>query len=207
MVVTALVGLAAGWATTPRSSPSYQSTSVLFVGQATAGSGAGPNQATSFDQLLESYCLLFPDGASAARAAAAAGEARSAAAARRETAVVLVPYSDLLRVTVTDPSPSVSARLSDAMAAEMARVISSGSNGLDPLPARVVAPAATTVVGPPGRGRRLAEDAVLGFFVGVVLLVGWELVQGRIRRPGDVEARLGLPVLAILPYDPSRRRR
>jgi capsular polysaccharide biosynthesis protein len=203
VVITAVVGLGAGWATAPSSAPLYQSSAVLFADQQTAASNAGAGQPVAFDQLLESYCLLFPDAASSQRAVATAGVARSEEVARGETVAAIVPNSDLLRVTVTDPSAAVAARLSNGMAAELARVLSSGSKGMEPVTARVVTEAQTIVVAPSGRGRRLAEDAVLGLLVGVVLLVGWELAQGRIRRPDDVETRVGLPVLVIVPHQQS----
>lgn len=203
VVVTVLAGVAAGWATAPSVGKSYRSTAVLFVGLqgSAAASGTGDSQAGPFDQLLQTYAILFPSGASAQAAVNDADLPRSAGTVQSETRVTVVPNSDLLQVSVTDPSEAAAPRIANAMAAELTYVVSSGSGGLTPEPAAVVTPARTATVESSGDRRRIAEYGILGLLVGLAAIVAFDLAEGTIRRPEEVESRLGLPILALLPTD------
>ena len=107
-------------------------------------------------------------------------------------------YRDLERQVATDETnyKDISSKLVDAQ-------LSEDMNRLKMTNVRIIQAAAVPEI--PVKPRKLLNILIgcfLGLFAGIGLAIGSELLSGRISLPSQAEYRLGIPVLAVLPYNP-----
>ncbi|MFN3975275.1 MAG: polysaccharide biosynthesis tyrosine autokinase [Dehalococcoidia bacterium] len=145
-------------------------------------------------------------------------------ALRRKVGVTSRPGSQLLRLSVRDPSPQEAARIANTLAdifitktqedrlAEIARLQAAAqARGVaDPgalAQAQLLAMGTLLVAEPalppgapvaPAKGRLTGLAVLLGFMVGLAGAFGLEALNNKVRTPEEVEALLGVPTLGTI---------
>lgn len=222
IVVTVALSLALGWEVAPHQAPLYTASSTVLVGPrsyTTGGAGAGnlptTNQAAGLSTLVLTYSHLVDTAPVAEAAIRATGAPRSLRQVMAETSTSVLPYTQLITVSVKDPSPQVAQELATGVAdAFVAHVGSAGPNGASAGSAAAGAAPAITLqsfgpAGPAtasatvGHKRDVAVAGVFGLLVAVALAVLVEYLDVTVKDPGDAERRLGAPLLAAVPAFPD----
>lgn len=209
-IVTVLV-LAFAWVSTPRDAH-YRAESVLYVGSRQI---ADPNQQIRSDplfaaeRLTRTFAVMIDSSPIAQDAIELTGIRRSAGAVVAQTSVAAEPNTQLLRVTVTDPSPVVARDLANGMAHAFVERVQQYEPGAEAapgdvpaLPAYVFAEAALPVrPEPSGLRRNLMIGGLFGLLgsAGIVLLR--DHLDVTVKGAGDAERRLELPVLGAIPLE------
>src|SRR4051794_14171798 len=118
----------------------------------------------------------------------------------------------VLDIAATDPNPVRSARIANAVAAELITVVedlspSFTTTNQSAVEATVVAPATSpTSPSSPKVSLNLAAGVVLGLGLGILVALGREALDTRVRGAEDVADLTRLPVLGSLATEPGRRR-
>jgi receptor protein-tyrosine kinase len=205
------VGLAVAWVSTPRAAR-YSAQSVIYVG---ARQLASPNQdirsdpITAAERLTHTFAVMIDSIPVAQAALETTGVQRSAGAVVGATSVEAEADTQLLLVTVTDPSPTVARDLANGMAQAFVEKVQQYEPGapaapgdVPSLPAYVFSTASMPVRPQPTDLRRnLFVGGLFGLVAaaGVVLLL--EYLDVTIRNAADAERRLELPVLGSVPLE------
>jgi len=212
IVVAVIAGITAAYLTTPKT-PGYQAQSTIYVGSRQLG--ALSNGFVSADQLLGlqqvilTFSKMIDSRPIAADAIDRTGLQKSTRQVLAETNVSPEQGTQLLQVQVTDPSPDVAQRLANGLADSFVSKIEAFEPGSAPqpgavpqLPAYVFERAALpTNPQPTGLPRRLVLGALFGFVVAVGIVFLLEYLDVTIKGAADAEQRLGLPVLAVIPFE------
>jgi capsular polysaccharide biosynthesis protein len=208
VVVVIAVALGLGYVRTSRVKM-YQAQAVLFVGQKSIGvddpvTGAPQSDPIQAAQLLAAtYARMLMEDRTAAAAIQATGVARSAAQVANETLATTVNATTLLVVMVKDRDPRVAAVLANgeanALTAEI-KQMQAGVAGAEQQPVSLFQPAAVpTAPLKSQRGRNLLLFGIFGIVVAIVLVVVVEYLDVTVRRAVDIEHRIELPVLGVVP--------
>ena len=207
VLVTIAVGIAAGYLVTPRTAM-YRADAVLYVGPGQLAQNPTELYALpGLNQILYTFTQMIPNPVIAQKAISATGVPRNAQEVTGETKAAIVTGSNLIAVTVTDPDPLVAQRLANGMSAAFVSQIQSYSAGVSAGPGTVPAePAyvfqdANLPVAPLSNGltRHLALGAIFGFVTAVALVLLLDYLDITVRNPEDLEKKLDLPVLGIIP--------
>lgn len=207
VVVTVAVGLAAGYLITPRTAL-YRANAVLYVGPGQLAQNPAELYALpGLNQILYTFTQMIPNPVIAQKTISATGVPRNAQEVTSETKAAVVPGSNLIAVTVTDPDPLVAERLANGMSASFVSQIQSYSPGTSAGPGTIPAePAyvfqnASLPIAPLSNGltRHLELGAIFGFVVAVALVLLLDYLDITVRNPEDLERKLDLPVLGIIP--------
>jgi capsular polysaccharide biosynthesis protein len=208
-----LLALAAGYQVTSRSAR-YQAISTLYVGVAEySGSGVFSNDILQGQaDLASTFSLMIRTTDVAESAQAATGVDRSPQQILGETYAVAIPNTALIEVSVTDPDPVVAMRLSTAVAQAFTQEMLK----LDPV-TRTIAGNTTTPVSPVsvsqqaqlpsvplsnGLSKNLTLSGLFGLLVGIGIVFLIDYLDVSVRSSRDVEDRVGLPVLGVIPLYP-----
>jgi capsular exopolysaccharide synthesis family protein len=135
-----------------------------------------------------------------------------------QLSVTALDGTSVLSITVTDTDPRRAARLANAIADSIITVVEELSpSAVDPegamideswVEATVVTPArAAASPSSPDLLLNLAAAVVLGLGLGVLLAVGRDVLDTRVRGAEDVAELTRTPVIGFLGVDPSRKRR
>lgn len=103
----------------------------------------------------------------------------------------------IVSITVRDANPTEAARIANALRAVAARKIIEVTKVSDVTTleeARVAAKPST-----PKTKRNLALGFVAGFVLSVGLLLLREILDDRVKRPEDIEEKMGLPLIGVVP--------
>jgi capsular polysaccharide biosynthesis protein len=212
-----VAALAAGYLTTPRDTR-YSATSTLFVGAPTASA----DQQVGQQDVASTFATMIPTFAVATAAEASAHLSLSVARLVGETRAAVVYGTTLIHITVTDPDPLVAQAAANAMGnafvAEIAHIygISGASSGTGTSPLTPLAnnsalavmvslsQPALLPVRPDSEGlsRNLALSGIFGLVVAIGLVLLLDYLDLSVRSPADLEQRLGLPVLGVIPLFP-----
>lgn len=207
IALTLVVGAIAGYVATPRTAL-YRATTVLYVGERQVDNN--PIQLygqPGLNQILYTFSQMIPNPVIAQKAILATGVSRTPEQATGETKGTLVPGSNLITVAVTDRDPLVAQRLANGISAAFVAQIQSYEPGTSAGPGTVpVEPAyvfqeATLPVAPlpTGLARHVVLGAIFGLVVSVALVLLVDYLDITVRNPEDLEKKLDLPVLGIVP--------
>jgi len=207
IVACVVVGAVIGFATTNRTHL-YTTSSELYVGTSTLAQNQNELYAEpGLNEVVTTFAEMIPTPAIAERAVALTGVDRSPSTVAAETKTAVISGTTLIEVVVTDPDPAVAQKLANGMANAFATQADTYVPGASPGPGSV--PYEPTYVfrqaaypGAPlsdGLSRHVALGAVLGLIVAVLAVLLLDYLDIRVRSAGDVEGRLGLPVLAAVP--------
>lgn len=216
IAVCVVVGLAAGYASAPKRS-SYTATAKIYVGATRYLVGAGATGVSNdllagIQHVVETYAFMIDSEAIAEDAVhRVPGIARAPGRVLAETAAEPIGDTSLLAVRVTDPDPSAAQQLSNAMADAFVDRIQTYDPSAPPqegqppqLPAYVFERA--TLPGAPqplGITRRVILGGMFGFLLSAAAVFLLEYIDITVKSPADVEQRLELPVLGVIPVDPA----
>ena len=207
ILVSVIVGAAAGYLVTPRTAV-YRANAVLYVGDRQLTNNPAELYALpGLDQILYTFTQMIPNPVIAQKAILATGVSRSPQEATSETKATLVTGSNLITVAVTDRDPLVAQRLANGMSNAFVSQIqnyepgTSAGLGTVPVEPAYVFQAATLPVAPlsTGLARHVALGAIFGFVVSVALVLLLDYLDITVRNPEDLEKKLDLPVLGIVP--------
>lgn len=202
-----VIGAAIGYATTPRI-PKYSTTAQLYVGSTLLQKNQNQLYAEpGLNEVVATFTEMIPSPSIAQRAIAATGVRRSVATVVAETKAAVVSGTTLIDVTVTDPNPAVAQKLADGMSGAFSAQADTYVPGATAGPGSIPYESTYVFQYAPfpgaalsnGLSRHVALGAILGLIVAVLAVLLLDYLDIRVRRPSDVEERLGLPVLAVVP--------
>jgi capsular polysaccharide biosynthesis protein len=205
VVITAIVGAAVGYVTTSQAAI-YRATATIYVGQSKLQDNAADLYGvTGFDQIVSTFAQMIPSEVIAQDAILATDIDRSAGAVAAATTATVVTNTNLIDVSVEDGDPVVAERLTNAVAAAFATQVAH----YDPTPTAGTLPSEPAYVfqdaGLPTvpLSDHLAKKVALGGVVGLILAILGVLLLDyldvSVKGPEDLERRVDLPVLAIIP--------
>jgi capsular polysaccharide biosynthesis protein len=206
----------AAWAITPKTAK-YAATATIYVGARQFS--VSPDARYSFDptalveRLMLTYSKMLDSKPIAEDALRASGAQRSSSEVVANTDVQPSKDTQLLTVTVTDPDPAVARTLTNAIAQAFVEKVATLDAGAAPaqegtlpgLPAYIFEKAKLPTT--PVSNGLLRNSILAGLFgllvsVGIVFLL--EYLDLTVKSPSEAEARLHLPVLGVIPYDPDQ---
>lgn len=213
IVAMVVVALAAGYGVTSQVSL-YRSTTILYVGIAEQSSSLYFNENLQAGQqsLAYSYAPLIAQPTVVEAAIASAALPRSVGQLAAETKATVSTGTNLISVTVTDPDPVIAQRAANSIGkqfvAQIGKIqpIAANLNGTGPTvsPVSVFQPALLPIVPIPTKVRsNLILAGVLGLVIGIGVVLLLDYLDLSVRNPDDLERRVGLPVLGVVPMVPD----
>lgn len=210
VVATLLAGGGIGYLSVIATTPEYQATTELYVTVSVGSTSMDILQGgTAAQEKVQSYVSV----ATSTRVLEPVIDelkldttpARLAAQVRASTPI----QSVLIDVTVTDIDPTVSAKIANAIADNLSKVVSDdleNASGTDAVPVdmTVLTPAtAPTSPSSPHPAVNIAAGLVLGGFVGFALIALRASLDTRLRDREDVSETISSPLLAQMSFDRS----
>jgi capsular polysaccharide biosynthesis protein len=206
--------LLAGWGATPKTSR-YQATAVLFVGisQFDPSNAFSNNQQAGLQLAASTFAAIATEFDVVQSALASTGIARTPDQVVHETKASPVPATTLIHISVTDKDPVVAQTLangvSNAFVAEMKRIYPIDEDTLGhPIPATSPVSVTQSAQLPTkpvsnGLGRILTLSGVFGLLAGIALILLLDYLDLSVRTPEDLERKIGLPILGVIPLFPQ----
>ena len=206
----------AAWIATPKQAQ-YSAESVIYVGArqytVTPGAQYSIDPSVLAKSLLATYSKMLDSTPVASDALQLARVPLSADEVVAHTTVSNDKDTQLLRVHVTDSVPEQARRLADAIAQAFVEKVATLEPNTAPtttgqvpsLPASVFERAKLpTTPNPSGLARNAVLAGLFGLLtsIGVVYLL--EYLDLTVKTPAEAERRLGLPVLAVIPFRRER---
>ena len=210
IVLMVAAAIAAGYETTPKVS-NYEAVSTLFVGdpQYNAG-GFSSDLQQGTQELADTFATMVPSLSVAEAAVEATGVARAPGQVVGETRSFVYPDTTLIYIEVVDPDPVVAQSLANGMAqafvtqiAKLDPVTTDANGGAIPAqsPASVFQLAfLPSVPLSDGLGRNLILSGLFGLLAAAGLVLLLDYLDLTVRSPDDLERRVGLPVLGVIPF-------
>ena len=211
VLITVVIGAVAGYLVTP-SSAQYRTNTTIYVGAREFQSNQTQLYAEEgIAQVVATFAEMIPSPVFAQRAIAATGVPRSTATVVSETKATVVSFTNLISVSVTDRDPVVARELangiSNAFVAQIQAYEPGSTAGVGTVPAEpaYVFQDATLPLAPlaSGETRNILLGGLFGLVAAVLLVLLLDYLDITIRSPNELERRLGLPVLGILPLSSS----
>jgi capsular polysaccharide biosynthesis protein len=223
LLVVALVvaGAVIGYATTSRT-PEYTASTLIYVGAQNLGVNDTQLFAQSgLDEVVASFSLMISSPVIAQRAIDATHVHRFSGEVAASTLALVEPATSLISVSVADTDPRVAVRLANGISNAFVNQVSkyqtttgsaktaSGlgttstttpSTGTRPNePAYVFQDAVGAVKKSDGLTRKVILGALFGLVLAVLLVLLLDYLDITIKSPEELERRVGLPVLGIIP--------
>lgn len=207
ILVTVLVGACIGYATTSRGAQ-YETSAQLYVGARQLMQD--PVQLyglAGFNQVVDTFAAMIPTPVFAEKAIASTGVPRKVGQVLGETKATVVTDTNLIDVTVKDADPVVAQKLANGISQAFVAQIQNYDPATSPTPGTLPAEPAYVFQQAPlpsaplsnGLKRKVALGAVFGLIVAVLLVLLLDYLDVTIKGADDLEKRLGLPVLAVVP--------
>jgi len=214
IVITALVGVGAGYASAPKTSV-YTAKARIFVGALDVGSAQGGRPLITAEQIqaltavAQTYAVMIDSRPTAADALKLTpGTNRSVNGLVGATKATPVLGTQLIDVSVVDIDPVVAQQLTNAMVdafLEKIQTFVPGTvvEGQPPkLPANVFERASLPgAPAPNGVTRRMLLGGIFGLLVAAAAALTLNYLDITIKTVGDAERRLELPVLGVIPME------
>ena len=210
ILLTAIVAMTVAFATAPHDK-NYVAVAKILVGPQQFSGGSAANSVsndvlTGFERITATFSLLIKSRPVAAAAVDTTGLQRSADSVTGAINAFAVPNTQLLFVSVSDPDPTVARDLTNAVVdAFVAKVaaLRPGQEGAIPFAPvyvfeRAQLPTAPNVV---SSGRNVVVAGLFGAFAAASLGFLLEYLDITVKTAADVERRLQLPVLGVVPRD------
>jgi capsular exopolysaccharide synthesis family protein len=203
VVLVGLLGLGLAAALTSSHSAKYRASTSLFFSVSGASSVSDLSQGATYTQnLMPSFSALATTAQVLDPVAQQLGlhktDSQLAKMIKTKTAIGAV----ILQVFVTDSSASESAAIANAVAAQLAKSVSTLSpavtqGGTKQLNATVVAqaPVPRNQVAATGKKTKYAEGLLGGLILGVLLVLGRELLDTRVRNEEELQLVTAAPVV------------
>jgi capsular polysaccharide biosynthesis protein len=207
VVVAIIAGGGIGYAATSRT-PAYTATAILFVGS----TNLGPDQDQllfegDLNEIVATYAVMIPEPVIAQRAIDETHIDRFAGEVASETTALAETGTQLIDVSVTDADANDAVELANAISRAFVSQITDYSAGqtstsegaLPNEPAHVYQEATEAVPTSSGLTKRVILGFVFGLIVSIFLILLLDYLDITIKSPDELERRVGLPVLGIIP--------
>jgi capsular polysaccharide biosynthesis protein len=208
IIVTVVAGLLGAYLITPRGS-TFRARATIYVGSHSLPFNTGiiGQEAVGMQQIAATFSAMVPSTPIAQRALDITKIPRTPKDVAAATKAMVVPFTSLVLVQVTDRDPVVAQKLTNGMSQAFVELIQTFEPTIQTLtgakpaqPAYVFEGAAlpTTPI-PKGGSRNFVLGGLLGllFSIGLVLLLDYLDIS--VKSPDEVERRIGLPVLGVIP--------
>ena len=206
ILVCVLVGAAFGYAASSRAAI-YRASAIIYVGSRQLANQPqtlyGPS---ALDQVAMTFATMIPNPVIAEAAIQATHVARNAGEVAAATTATVLSDTTLISVSVADPDPDVAQKLANGIVdAFVAKVQNydggaAGPGSLPSEPAYVFEPATTpTAPLPTGTSRHVVLGALFGLVVALLVVSLLEYLDITVKGADDLERRVGLSVLGIVP--------
>jgi len=204
ILVAIIAGAGVGYAITSRT-PLYTATATLFVG----ATNLGPNQEflyqeADLNQIVQTYAVMIPEPVIAQEAINQTHIIRYAGSVAAETSATVVANTQLIDVSVSDTSAADSIQLANAVSKAFVSQIQSYANtghgaAVPSEPAHVYQQATYASASSSGLTKRIILGSFFGLILAIFLVLLLDYLDITIKSPDELERRLGLPVLGIVP--------
>jgi capsular polysaccharide biosynthesis protein len=206
IVAVVAAALVAGWMITPRVD-TYTASATLYVGSNSldlrpySGEVTG-DRVAGFDRIIATFTALLPSEKVVRDGIEEAGVDRSASSVAASTTAAQLENTNLIQLSVTDSDPTAVRRLangiSEAFVQQIAEVepAEEQDNQVISVYERADTP---TLPDPSNLLRNLALAGILGMVIAGGLVALLEHLDISFRSMEDVERRLELPVLGVIP--------
>jgi succinoglycan biosynthesis transport protein ExoP len=208
LIVLCVVAGAVGGYVVSTHSPTYQAQTSLLVSSRQADSESS-DQIIQLDTIIATYAALVKSTPVAQGAIKAAQAPRSAAQVVGEIKSVVVPNTNLIDVTVTDPNAAVAQALADGVdqsfIAQVQDLNSASGPAIGSAPSVTVSQSASLPEAPlpTSKKRNVALGAMFGLVVSVAVVLLLDYLDITVRNADDLERDSGLPVLGVIPLGHS----
>lgn len=211
IIVAVIVGGVAGFISTSRT-PIYTASATIYVGSE-GFSGADAAQLeleTGLNEVVATFAQMIPSPVIAQKALDKIHLDRSAGAVAASTSATVVTDTNLITVQVSDPNAEDAVRLTNGVAnafvSQIGAYQSTGTSSKTPSqgavpnePAYVFADASYAARSSNGTDKNIALGAVFGLVISILLVFLLDYLDVTIKSPEELERRVGLPVLGIVP--------
>jgi capsular exopolysaccharide synthesis family protein len=210
-----LVSVGAAVAVVLETSKVYEAHAQIFV--ATQGGGAdvevNPSQSVlSSQQRVTSYAAIVTDQPVTEAVINQLGLRLTPGQLASKLSASAPANTVLINISARDHSPSLAAQIANATATQLIKVVqrfekpAHGSTSPVTLSISQTATAPSHPVSP-----EVLLDIVLGAIAGLVLGAGiavlWDVLDSSVKSSDELDAKYGLPALAVVPYDSAARKR
>ncbi len=204
ILVAVIAGAGVGYAITSRT-PSYTATATLFVGTTNFGQNQEfLYQEADVNEIVDTYAVMITSPSIAQKAINQTHIDAFAGAVSAETTATVVTNTQLIDLSVTNPNAADAIRLANAVSrAFVSQIESYAVTGAGPVvtnvPAHVSQPATYASASSSGLTKRVILGAAFGLIVSIFLVLLLDYLDITIKSADELERRLGLPVLGIVP--------
>lgn len=204
IVVTVLATVAAAYVSAPKGA-TYTATATVILG--TEADGTNATASNGLDRALLTFADIARGETVAERAAEVSGVEWSPDEVRRHTRTEVVPFTQLVKVSVNDVDPAVAQAVANGVAqAAVERFSRTEDDGTgSPTPVIEISASVYEQARLPVEpvesplASRLLVAGLFGFVAALALIVLLEYLDVTIRTAADAERLLGLRVLGTLP--------
>jgi capsular polysaccharide biosynthesis protein len=205
VVVAIIAGAGVGYAITSRT-PVYTATATLFVGS----TNLGPNQEflyqeADLNQIVNTYAVMIPDPVIAQKAIDQTHINRFAGSVAAETTASVITNTQLISVSVADTSAADAIQLANAVSSAFVSQIKdyqvdpTATGSVPSEPAHVYQDATYASASSSGLTKRIILGSAFGLVLSVFLVLLLDYLDITIKSADELERRLDLPVLGIVP--------
>jgi capsular polysaccharide biosynthesis protein len=205
IIITVLVAVGAAAARAP-DHHDYVASATILVGPQQFQGSVSNDMLTGIERVTTTFARLIASRPVASDAVNALGVPRSAAGVAAATRASVIPQTQLLIVSISDRDPAIARDLTNAVAdAFVARVseLNPGKEGAIPFAPIYVFERAELPTAPVASGnlQSLIVAGLFGFVVAAGVAFLLEYLDITLKTSSDVERRLELPVLGVVPRE------
>ena len=212
VIVAILVGVVIGYATTSRT-PSYTATSTIYVGSLNISENTAQLYAQAgFNEVVATFADMIPTPVIAQKAIDKTHIPLYAGALAAATSASVVPGTNLINVSVSAPRARDAVRLANGVSQAFVSQIAHYQAGTTTTttagttqgqvpnePAYVFQNATAAAQTSSGLTKKVLLGALFGLVISILLVLLLDYVDITIKSPEELERRVGLPVLGIIP--------
>jgi capsular polysaccharide biosynthesis protein len=206
VAVAIIAGAGVGYVATSRT-PFYTASATIYVGAINLGPGNEYLfEEGDLNEIVSTYSVMIPQPVIAQKALDATHIDRFAGEVAASTSATVLPDTQLIQVSVTDPNSSVAIRLANGVSRAFVAQISDyaantkASQGAVPNePAHVYQEATYASAADSGLVKRMILGGVFGLIISIFVIFLLDYLDITIKSPDELERRVGLPVLGIIP--------
>jgi capsular polysaccharide biosynthesis protein len=206
VIVAVIVGGVSGYVTTSRV-PVYTATATIYVGSPDLGVNQSLLYAEAgLNEVVATFAQMIPSAVIAQKAISNTHIARFAGEVAASTSTFVIPGTNLIDVSVSDSNEAGAIRLANGVSNAFVQQIvhfqpvGNTAQGLVPTePAYVFQEATGAARSSTGVGKKVVLGILFGLVIAVLLVLTLDYLDVTIKSPEELERRVGLPVLGIVP--------
>ncbi len=209
VIVAVIVGGVAGFISTSRT-PVYTATATIYVGSLNiSGDQSQLYAETGLNEVVATFAQMIPSPVIAQKALEKTHLNGQAGAVAASTTATVVSGTNLIDVSVSDSNSRDAIRLangvSNAFVSQIADyqsgggTVSTGQGAVPNEPAYVFQNATATSMASTGVTKKVLLGVGLGLLASILLILLLDYLDLTIKSPEELEKRVGLPVLGIVP--------